>query len=264
MPGQLAPRPELLLLDEPLSALDVRTQEQMRRELAAVIRSEKIPCIIVTHSIVDALAVADRIAVIQKGKIVDTGTPDTIIHNPEHGFVSSFADNMNLFRGTVVVSENGVVCVDVAGIKIRATTTLSGTVSLGIRPEELILSREKFVSSAINSFAGTITGIEDTGLSRYVYVDISIPLAGRHHSPECGTARSSRGDEHHRHVQGDRSSGVCVVRNFIVFFGTYRGNRSRWANTSSAVASRKITCLAGRSPSTTAGIPSSLNPSTTA
>lgn len=173
----LSPRPELLLLDEPLSALDVRTQEQMRRELAAVIRSEQIPCIIVTHSIVDALAVADRIAVIQKGKIVDTGTPDTIIHNPEHGFVSSFADNMNLFRGNVVVGENGVVCVDVAGIKIRATTTLSGTVSVGIRPEELILSREKFVSSAINSFLGVITGIEDTGLSWYVYVDIGIPLA---------------------------------------------------------------------------------------
>ena len=166
----LAPSPELLLLDEPLSALDVRTQEQMRRELASVIRSERIPCIIVTHSIVDALAVADRIAVIEKGRIVACGAPEEIIHNPANGFVSSFSENLNLFRG-------GVVCVDVAGVKIRATTTLSGTVSVGIRPEELILSRERFESSAINSFRGVITRVEDTGLYQYVYVDIGITLA---------------------------------------------------------------------------------------
>ena len=148
----LAPSPELLLLDEPLSALDVRTQEQMRRELASVIRSERIPCVIVTHSIVDALAVADRIAVIEKGRIVACGAPEEIIHNPANGFVSSFSENLNLFRGTV-------------------------TVSVGIRPEELILSRERFESSAINSFRGVITRVEDTGLYQYVYVDIGITLA---------------------------------------------------------------------------------------
>lgn len=173
----LAPSPELLLLDEPLSALDVRTQEQMRRELASVIRSEKIPCVLVTHSIVDALAVADRIAVIERGVIVACGAPEEVIHNPANGFVSSFSESLNLFRGRVVVSRSGVVCVDVAGIKIRAATTLSGTVSVGIRPEELILSRGKFESSAINSFRGTITRVEDTGLYQYVYVDIGIMLA---------------------------------------------------------------------------------------
>ena len=173
----LATSPELLLLDEPLSALDVRAHEQMRRELAAVIRSEKIPCIIVTHSIVDALAVADRIAVIEKGHIVSCGSTEEIIHNQANWFGSSFSENLNLFRGRVVVSRSGVVCVDVAGIKIRATTTLSGPVSVCIRPEELILSREKFESSAINSFRCRITKIEDTGLFQYVYVDFGITLA---------------------------------------------------------------------------------------
>ncbi len=173
----LAPRPELLLLDEPLSALDVRTQEQMRRELASVIRSEQIPCILVTHSLVDALSVADRIAVIERGRIIASGMPEEMIHNPVNGFMSTFSENLNLFRGTVVVSRRGVVCVDVAGIKIRAATSLSGTVSVGIRPEELIISRERFESSAINSFTGTITKIEDTGLYRFVHVDIGIPLA---------------------------------------------------------------------------------------
>ena len=92
----IAPRPGLLLLDEPLAALDVRTQEQMRRELASVIRTEGIPCIIVTHSIVDALAVADSMAVIDNGKIVASGSPEEVIHNPSHGFISSFTENLNL------------------------------------------------------------------------------------------------------------------------------------------------------------------------
>ncbi|MDV0443697.1 ABC transporter ATP-binding protein [Methanorbis rubei] len=173
----LAPRPELLLLDEPLSALDVRTQEQMRRELASVIRAEQIPCILVTHSLVDALSFANRIAVIERGRIVGSGIPEEMIHNPVNGFMSTFSENLNLFRGKVVVSRSGVVCVDVGGVKIRAATALSGTVSVGIRPEELIISRERFVSSAINSFTGTITKIEDTGLYQLVHVDIGIPLA---------------------------------------------------------------------------------------
>ncbi|MDU9375612.1 Vitamin B12 import ATP-binding protein BtuD [Methanocorpusculaceae archaeon Sp1] len=173
----LAPKPELLLLDEPLSALDVRTQEQMRRELASVIRAEQIPCILVTHSLVDALSFANRIAVIERGRIVASGLPEEMIHNPVNGFMSTFSENLNLFRGKVVVNRSGVVCVDVGGVKIRAATALSGTVSVGIRPEELIISRERFVSSAINSFTGMITKIEDTGLYRLVHVDIGIPLA---------------------------------------------------------------------------------------
>lgn len=173
----IAPRPGLLLLDEPLAALDVRTQEQMRRELASVIRTEGIPCIIVTHSIVDALAVADSMAVIDNGKIVAAGSPEEVIHNPSHGFVSSFAENLNLFRGEVLVENGGTVCVDIAGVKVRAVTTLSGTVSVGIRPEELIISREKFQSSAANAFRGRITSIEDNGSYAYVYADIGITLA---------------------------------------------------------------------------------------
>lgn len=173
----LALEPELLLLDEPLAALDVRTQDMMRRELATIIRSEDIPCIFVTHSIIDALAVADKVSVIEQGRLIATGSPEEVIHDPKNGFVSSFAESLNLFRGTVVTSGNGAVCVDVSGVKIRVVTTLSGTVSVGIRPEELIISRGKFESSAVNAFEGTITKIEDSGLSVYVYVDVGIELA---------------------------------------------------------------------------------------
>jgi molybdopterin-binding protein len=171
----LAPRPALLLLDEPLAALDVKTQENMRRELASVIRAENIPCILVTHSIIDALSIADRVSVIKRGTIVATGTPEDIIHDPTYGF--SVSENPNLYRGEIHSGKTGKVCVKIGEIYVRAVTTLSGVVNVEIRPEELIISREKLASSAINSFQGKITEIRQSGLETLVYVDIGIPLA---------------------------------------------------------------------------------------
>ncbi len=171
----LAPRPALLLLDEPLAALDVKTQENMRRELASVIRAENIPCILVTHSIIDALSIADRVSVIKRGTIVATGTPEDIIHDPTYGF--SVSENPNLYRGEIHSGKTGKVCVKIGEIYVRALTTLSGVVNVEIRPEELIISREKLASSAINSFQGKITEIRQSGLETLVYVDIGITLA---------------------------------------------------------------------------------------
>lgn len=171
----LAPRPALLLLDEPLAALDVKTQENMRRELASVIRAENIPCILVTHSIIDALSIADRVSVIKRGTIVATGTPEDIIHDPTYGF--SVSENPNLYRGEIHSGKTGKVCVKIGDIYVRAVTTLSGVVNVEIRPEELIISREKLASSAINSFQGKITEIRQSGLKTLVYVDVGIPLA---------------------------------------------------------------------------------------
>ncbi|MDO9523541.1 MAG: ABC transporter ATP-binding protein [Methanocorpusculum sp.] len=171
----LAPRPALLLLDEPLAALDVKTQENMRRELASVIRAENIPCILVTHSIIDALSIADCVSVIKRGTIVATGTPEDIIHDPTYGF--SVSENPNLYRGDIHSGKTGKVCVKIGEIYVRAVTTLSGVVNVEIRPEELIISREKLASSAINSFQGKITEIRQSGLETLVYVDIGIPLA---------------------------------------------------------------------------------------
>ena len=172
----LAPRPSLLLLDEPLSALDSKTQERLRLDLAAVIRQEEVSCILVTHSIMDTLSIADKTAVIERGRITAFGTPEEIVHNPAYGFVS--ADNPNLFRGEVWVKESGVVCVKVGPVDFRAVTSLSGTVTISIRPEELILSRGRFVSTAVNVFSGRIVKIESAGDGRgmFVRLDIGIPL----------------------------------------------------------------------------------------
>lgn len=172
----LAPSPSLLLLDEPLAALDARTQERMRGELSGIIREEGAACILVTHSTLDALAVADSISVINRGKIIVSGVPEEILHNPLHGFV--LCENPNVFRGEVRVKKSGVVCVKVGDVFMRATTSLSGQVTVSIRPEELIVSKEKLVSSALNSFKGIISRVTEADNEVYVYVSVgSIELA---------------------------------------------------------------------------------------
>lgn len=85
----LVTEPDLLLLDEPLAALDVRTKTTMRKELRECIRAAGIPAIIVTHALKDALELGDRIAVIEEGRIVAEGTPDEILTGG-NGFVSHF------------------------------------------------------------------------------------------------------------------------------------------------------------------------------
>lgn len=82
--------PDLLLLDEPLAALDVRTKNVMRKELRACIKEAGIPAVIVTHALRDALELGDRIAVIEGGRIVASGTPDEILASKDNGFIASF------------------------------------------------------------------------------------------------------------------------------------------------------------------------------
>lgn len=189
----LAPSPSLLLLDEPLAALDVKTQEQMRRELASAIREEGTACILVTHSIIDAMAIADTISVIQRGKIIASGQPEKILHNPLYGFTVS--ENPNIFRGEVFVKESGAVCVNVGNVCMRAVTTLSGTVSVSIRSEEIIVSKEKLMSSAVNSFAGKITDISFNDAEVFVYVDIGIELAAAVTKQSLERLGLKKGDE---------------------------------------------------------------------
>lgn len=204
----LTPNPSLLLLDEPLSALDSKTQEKLRQELASVIRQEDIPCILVTHSILDTLAVADRTAVIERGRITAIGTPEEIVHNPAYGFVT--CENPNIFRGEIWVKDNGVICVRVGCVDFRAVTPLCGTVTVSVRPEELILSRNRFVSTAVNVFEGRIVKIEPTlkADEMFVHVDIGIPLAAT-------VTRQSV--ERLRFVPGERVTVTCKATAVRVF-----------------------------------------------
>ncbi|MDV2482752.1 ATP-binding cassette domain-containing protein [Methanoculleus sp. Wushi-C6] len=87
----LAVRPDLLLLDEPLAAVDVRVQGEMRRELRETIRAAGIPCVLVTHALRDALELGDKVCVMEEGRVVFEGTPGEVLASGREGFIAEFA-----------------------------------------------------------------------------------------------------------------------------------------------------------------------------
>lgn len=88
--------PELLLLDEPLAAVDMRAKGMMRRELCDQIQNTGIPCIVVTHTLRDVIELADRICLLEEGRVVADGAPEEVLGMQENGFIASFTDRLGV------------------------------------------------------------------------------------------------------------------------------------------------------------------------
>ena len=101
----LAPRPQLMLLDEPFSSLDATLREQVRDETIALLRAEGTPVLMVTHDAEEAVRVADRIHVMQEGRILQSGTPAALYSRPANPFVAGFFGPPNRFKGWVLAGE---------------------------------------------------------------------------------------------------------------------------------------------------------------
>ena len=132
----LAPRPQVLLLDEPLSALDLKLRKEMQIELKQLQHEAGICFLFVTHDQEEALALSDRVAVMQEGRILQIGAPRVIYEAPTHRFVADFIGDINLLDGTVLAG--GGVRLD-AGPVLPVETAHRGHVSLAIRPERVTL-----------------------------------------------------------------------------------------------------------------------------
>ncbi len=129
----LAPKPQLLLLDEPFSGLDIRLRDQVRDETLRVLRAAEISTLIVTHDPEEAMYMADRIAVMRAGRILQEGPPAEVYRAPQTAFIASFLSDVNSIHGTV---EGGVVP-SVFG-RIAAGGIADGArVDVLIRPEAL-------------------------------------------------------------------------------------------------------------------------------
>jgi putrescine transport system ATP-binding protein len=139
----LAKRPKLLLLDEPMAALDRRLREQTRLELAAIQKRLGIAFILVTHDQEEAMSLADRMAVMDKGRIVQVGPPREIYARPASRFVAGFIGDTNLLEGRVVQREGSYVIVRIAEGDVvardHADAPPGTTVWLALRPERLRL-----------------------------------------------------------------------------------------------------------------------------
>jgi putative spermidine/putrescine transport system ATP-binding protein len=167
----LAIRPQLLLLDEPLSALDAKIRDELRAEIRRIQRQLNITTIYVTHDQEEALALSDRVVVMSKGLMEQVGEPFEIYNNPATGFVASFVGQHNRLPVSVIDGEKGLVR---AGQTELRTTSLvespAGTeVSLMMRPEELTLD-----ASEENVLDGTVESVTFLGSIVRVQVGVSV------------------------------------------------------------------------------------------
>jgi molybdate transport system ATP-binding protein len=118
----LAREPKVLLLDEPFSAVDKATRQRLYREIADLRRGLKMPVVLVTHDLDEAVMLADRMTVLHRGRTLQTGTPEEVITRPASTEVARLVDQRNVFEGTVAAydRERGRTVLDWAGLKIEA------------------------------------------------------------------------------------------------------------------------------------------------
>lgn len=187
--------PRILLLDEPLSALDPGTKEQLQKNLKELHERLETTTIHITHDFNEALALADRIAIMHNGKIVQTGKPEEIFKQPNSSFVAEFVGVKNIFRGRVLVEGEDKYVELNNGLKIAVITDREGWVNLIVRPEDILISYEPFVSSARNCFSGEVVNIRNRLSMVELTVDIGVELIvyiTGHSLKEMGITRGKR------------------------------------------------------------------------
>ncbi|KRO87446.1 MAG: ABC transporter ATP-binding protein [Rhodobacter sp.] len=169
----LIKRPKVLLLDEPLSALDAKLREQMQLELVRLQKSVGITFVIVTHDQDEALSMADRIAVMSKGRVEQLATPAELYEYPSNRFVADFIGKTNIFSATVVGRDGESLLVDVPQLGRMALPfegDAQGEISLAIRPEKLRL--EAHVASGDKvSVKGKVQQLAYYGGESHVHLD---------------------------------------------------------------------------------------------
>jgi iron(III) transport system ATP-binding protein len=169
-------RPALLLLDEPLSNLDARLRDSMRRELSTLIRHIGITAVFVTHDQVEALSLADRVAVMDQGRIVQEGAPTEIYERPANLFVARFLGAANVLAGRIEERDcQGRVRIALDGsgqhLTLVAEQRPGARVDIVLRPENLTISASA-PAQEHNCIAGRITALAFQGNSVEYEVDV--------------------------------------------------------------------------------------------
>ncbi len=156
----LAKKPQLLLLDEPLGALDKKLREQTQLELSNIIRSVGVTCVMVTHDQEEAMTMADRVAVMSEGKFLQVDTPAVVYETPNCRFVADFIGSVNLFEGKVSIDASDHVVIDCADCQHYVghgiTGTLGMAVGVAVRPEKMRVQASK-PDGVFNCVQGTLT-----------------------------------------------------------------------------------------------------------
>ena len=173
-------KPEIIFLDEPFSSLDPPTRESLIEDLQRILRVTHTTAVMATHDQMEALRLADQIAVMNQGKIAQIGSPSEVMNNPVDEFVASFVGMETVFTGSVKKLYDSTFVVSVSGRDVEAV----GIVAVGemvvcfIRPENVTLSigMSGEATSARNVFPGKIIKVTPMGLFHKVHIDCGFPL----------------------------------------------------------------------------------------
>jgi len=188
----LAPRPTILLLDEPFAAVDPATRRALRRELRALHEREGVTTLQVTHDFEDALRLGDVVAVLADGRIAQSGTPDSVFRYPNSAFVAEFIGTGTVLRGTVERMQvpgpeseaSGAERSDLAetrfagrfrsnGLELEVVAEREGAAYAVIRPADLLISRAAMPAPAPrNRFDATVTRVERGSVVAQVHLDV--------------------------------------------------------------------------------------------
>ena len=173
--------PDVLLLDEPFAGLDEPTRAALLPDLAGILRADRVTTVVVSHDRSEALALADRVAVLMGGRILQLDETARVFHAPASEEIARFVGVETIVTGRVLGREGGVTLVDVAGrkLEVAAVGEAGELVRLGIRPEDvtLALATETVpLSSARNRLGGTISRVVPTTPGTRVVVDVGFPL----------------------------------------------------------------------------------------
>lgn len=160
--------PKVILLDEPLSALDPNFREEIRSVLKRLQRSSGVTFVMVTHDFAEALAMADRAAVLNNGLIEQTGTIEDIFQKPDSAFVADFVGMKNLFKGEFRDTRARIADLEVD----LGCPSPEGKVYVAIRPEDIAINRDSDRIRAENKFEGKVKSVIDQGFTYEIQVGV--------------------------------------------------------------------------------------------
>jgi putrescine transport system ATP-binding protein len=188
----LALEPKLLLLDEPLAALDRKLREQTQFELSTIIKRVGVTCMIVTHDQEEAMTMADRMAVMNSGQLLQIGRPNEIYETPNCRFVADFIGNVNLFDGTLEEDEIDHCVIGTPHGRFYVGHGITGVpgqpVSVALRPEKIDLEQQPPADTRTNCLHGQVAERAYFGASSLYRVQldsgmrlqVSVPNTERH------------------------------------------------------------------------------------
>ena len=230
-------QPTILLLDEPLAALDLQLRKQMQIELKTLQRQVGITFVYVTHDQGEALALSDRIAVMRDGKLLQVGTPAEIYDSPQNRFVANFIGTSNFFEGTLSRLETTLTPVARGPVRRDATTTKFATVALATEPLSQIVGKHNgdvqpgdSVTVAIRperiditAMVGETPGLDITSLlngiiqdESYLGTTLEYTVQTDYPTPVIVHQQNTGAGETHRFRRGDKVSLAWRAENAIV------------------------------------------------